>query len=248
MSTAADQAATIPAPPTLAGVIAENFEELEGDLEVLGADTMPGADRAKDIAFADRMLKRLAEAEAHVSQLQAAMKQEVDHITRKYQAAIAGASKRVSWIRFVLENIAKILFPDAKAKTKSLNLPYGTLGRKDFKGAPTLVDEKLALEACRLDHPDRVKATIEAPLSVMRQYLINLVTAARANDGRTAEQLVAGFLVELEAGDPLEGAVGALSLELMWGSLKKHVASGGAVAGVELTQDSTAYTVAVTEG
>lgn len=254
--------ATFAWPPTLASVIAENYGELEDDLEVIGGADGIGADRSKDIVFADRLFKRLAEAEAHVVTLDEARRLEIEHITTRYAASIQTGTKRIGYLRFLLEGIARMLFPDAKAKSKSLNLPYGTLGRKDFKRAPELVDEDTAVAYAMVLDRSKVKVTITCSLEELEDRLATLVKRAEKGNG-TITEAVRKWLDDLFA-PPAAALMADTTLkakrELNWGALKKEPAvdlytMARADCGIQEThaapvqwrEPMTVFTVAVTE-
>lgn len=252
MTTTAEQETQLapPNPATLGSVLAENIEEVSDDLEALGVgilDELPSAERSKLLAFGDRLLRRLAADEAEVTDITAAAKAEVQLVTLRYQALAQKVTKRATWKRWCLEQLAAILFPDAAAKSKSINLPYGTLGRKDYKPAPELVDAEAATTFCMTHAPSFVDATIEAPRSVLYQWLINLLVGSGVSPAVATER-VNEFLAALAKGDELAGEAPALTQKLRWGAVKKQAAQGVEIAGVQLSEPRTVFYADVTAG
>lgn len=228
---------------------AEDVKGLGIDLETTAGDAQEivTEDRAQLLALADRLLRRLAADEAHVDEITAAAKKEVALLTERYARAAKPAQRAATWKRQALEQLARILFPDPKAKPKSVNLPYGSLGRKDYAGAPELMDEGQALSYCVLHHPDRIQSTLSAPLNVLRQYLTNIVATARLTE-TDPRDIVDALLAELATGDNLTGVAAPLAHVLAWGSAKKLVAQGVTIDGVVVSAPRTVFFSEITGG
>lgn len=228
----------------------------------VGPQAIRHAERAKLLTMGDRLLKHLAGDEGEIDELTAAAKKEVELVTTRYQAVIAQASKRAAWKRFALEQLAAILFPDADAKKKSINLPYGTLGRRDFKGAPELVDEVAAVQRARETARQHVKVVWKGSLEELEDRLVTCFQKVE-RDSETVRYIngspatvttsVREFIDQLiEVG--LEGESGfTVKLELAWGALKKEPAVAlfalerdGHPGGVKMAGPRTEYFAEVT--
>jgi hypothetical protein len=256
-----DTVATDSAEPTLASVMRDNADEVVEELDGLDIETVESAERPKLMAFADRMLKRLAADEAEVTEVTAAMKAEVLRVTQGYEALAQKASKRASWKRFILERVAMILFPDAKAKSKSINLPYGSLGRKDYKAAPELVDENLAIaRALVLNSRGLVKLTISTTVEDLEDFLINAFRHVEGQKDKatltaTVRNFVDGLLVEAQTSEAPQLQPLVVKPSLKWGDLKKQESVSlwtqerdGFSGGVRMADPRTTFNCEVTEG
>lgn len=250
---------------TLSSVLATNIEEVAEDLEGLDVgtlDELPNAERAKLIALSDRLLKRLAADESEIDELTAAAKKEVELVTTRYQAVITQASKRSAWKQFALQQLAAILFPEVDAKKKSINLPYGTIGRRDFKATPELVDDIAAVQRARETARQHVKLVWKGSLEELEDRLVTCFKKVERDheqgryiDGSpaTVTTSVKEFIDQMiEVG--LEGESGfTVKLELAWGALKKEAAVAlfalerdGKPGGVKMAGPRTEYFAAVT--
>lgn len=255
-STASEMALKEATEQSLGSVIAENAEELADDLSVLDSGTIGGtvdtANRSKLMAFADRLLKRLAGDEGETDDITAAAKAEVALVTSRYQALAQKVSKRAAWKRFCLERLTALLFPDGDAKTKSINLPYGTLSRKDYKPTFKLVDEAAAIVLAQTMARDKVQLTIESDLEAFENQLINVVREIEAKGSiNGAIRAFIDRMVNCEAGTT------TAALALKWGAVKKEPAvalyaqptvAHPAGQGVEAVPARTVFSVEITEG
>lgn len=251
--------------PTAEDVLAQNRDELEPEeLAILGDWTMEGAEKSRLLAFADRLGRRLAEDDYQITALTDAAKREVTAITQHYEREIAKPKKRADWKRFVLEGIARLLFPDANAKPKSVNLPYVTLGRKDRAPAPDLVDESAAVIDCITKHPDLVVVTLKLSHQELEDRLVTFAKKVD-KDSKAMKTVTASaqeFIQQLiELG--LEGESGIkTTLALKWGDLKKLPSTKAlaeldtkglsaerkGVAGVTIDAGETTFYASLTEG
>lgn len=242
--------------PTLTSVLAANADEIGDDVEQLELDQIEAAERGKVLAFADRLLRRLAEDEAQITAVAAAAKAEVELITARWEATARSIQKRASWKRFVLEGLARILFPDAKVKSKSINLPYGTLGRRDFQPVPKLVDEEAAVARClEVNSLELVRMQLTMTAQDFEDFLVSVIQRYQKQSSKLTMTQVArkeiDALVEQEKGRG--GRM--LKLSLLWGELKKQPAvalwaadRGGRGGGVTIEEQAPDFYAKLTEG
>lgn len=242
---------------TAGAVIAENFDEIGADYVDLGLTDGPdgpfaSAEKSKLLAFADRLLKYLAGDESDLADINAALKAEVQLVATRYGAVAARVQKRANWKRFLLDQMARLLLNDPDAKTKSINLPYGTLSRKDFKQTYKLVDGDAAVALAKTMSRDKVKLTIESDLQTFETQLVNLVKEIEAKG--VINGSIRDFIDRMVAG---EAGISTATLELKWGAVKKEpavalyaqpTAEHPQGQGVELVPARTEFGVQVTEG
>lgn len=265
MTTAAVQetAGAPDSPPatTVTGVLFPDWPAWAGDeseettlelFEVAPSDAvLADVERPRLLTLADRLLKHLATDESEIGDITAAAKAEVALITGRYEALAQKASKRAAWKRFALEQLAALLFPDAKAKSKSINLPYGTIGRRDFKPAPELEDEQVAVGACIGLHPDLVKVIITTSYEELEDWLVSAFKRIELDGEEGSQTLTQSVRDEIDnlIGQSDRGEGLEVALALRWGELKKLPSTTGLPpAGVRVTEPRTLFFAEVTEG
>lgn len=194
------------------------------DLETTAGDTeeIVTEDRAQLLAFADRLLARLAADDAGVDEITAAAKKEVQLISERYAHAAKPIQRAATWKRQALEQLARILFPSADAKRKSINLPFGTLGRKDYAPTPQLMDESKAIQLARRTDKTKVSLAIHLTLAELEARLLAFAHVLD-QEPMTLNEAAATFAAQLIDLDGSEGKV-KVTMDLAWGAVKKEPA------------------------
>lgn len=209
---------------------------------------------------ADRILRRLAEDDAEQATLTEAAEVEVALVRANLARQLQIVDRRRWWRENAVRAIAVRLLPDhvvaQRGAKKSVNLTYGTLARKDYRGAPALKDEAEALASVRSEGKfDKIKVTLSTTLGDITKRLADWVddhfnrgASAATPDGEAEaqrtklEQTIREFVDDLTEG---EDSIGEQALA--WGELKKELAgTGEAIEGVEYVAARTEYTVEVT--
>ncbi len=152
--------------------------EVADDLSGLLSATAPQDEwrREEWRVVADRILYRLAQDEAELDEAKAACELEVALVRANYARNADVIERRAWWRRNALESIAQALFANEEDRTrggrKSVQLTHGTIGRKDYKPAPELVDETAALAACRsAGYVDAIRVVESLAWGVLKKRL-----------------------------------------------------------------------------
>jgi hypothetical protein len=237
--------------PGLVAVVIESpiaaLARIEGEddigIELAGVGISLTADsyeRADLYTIAERLLEKNARDEAEIEQLQLAERHAVDMIERRYLRLREQVHAQAKYRLTALEAIAARLFPDAKAKKKSVALTFGSLARKDYAPVPAIQDDAAALAFCREKHPDFVAIALsKMTLQEAIDFLVESSDRIGDQDDNDKQKVAQGILLDMVVDEKAK-----LSLE--WGAIKKAYTPALELPGIGMTAPRTEWNISVT--